>query len=112
VLTDNNQITDGHTGAASQWRFSICARDRATCFTYATTITGASQNLTAALKAAAAPLPAGLFTIGIGFLNVANAWTGNETPSRTETYSNGITTNSITTNSLTDSGLTPGNCVQ
>lgn len=52
-VIDNNQISP--TG--SQWRFSICSASGLTCFATNITITGTSQDISAALKAAAAVLP-------------------------------------------------------
>lgn len=56
-LVDNNQVSDGHTGAASQWRFNVSSQDGKTNFFCLITITGASQNITSPLQACAAPLP-------------------------------------------------------
>jgi hypothetical protein len=63
TLIDNALVSDGHTGGvASKWAFFI--RSASVCFTGNTvgfsdtlTITGASQNVTASLQAAAATLP-------------------------------------------------------
>jgi hypothetical protein len=52
-LIDNSQVSP----AGSQWRFSICSASGVTCFSVNITISGASQDITAALKAAAAILP-------------------------------------------------------
>jgi len=78
VLADNTVVSDGHTGAtASKWSFSICSSNTPpVCFTATITITGATQNISAALQAAAAPLPvtaqpAGLTTVN-NFTNTNN----------------------------------------
>jgi hypothetical protein len=75
ILADNAQVSDGHTGGlASQWRFNICSSNTPpVCFTTTMTITGATQNITAALQAAAAPLP---ITNLAQFLTLNNTWTG------------------------------------
>ena len=63
-LPDNNLIVDGHTSSpASLWRFNICSAPGKYpgpqyCFNTALTITGGTQNITSALQAAAAILPA------------------------------------------------------
>jgi hypothetical protein len=64
VLADNAQVSDGHSGGtASQWRITICSSTTPkVCFPTTLTITGATQNISAALKAAAAPLPG---TVGL-----------------------------------------------
>jgi len=74
ALADNNVVSDGHSSPpASTWRFSICSQDGKTCFSTTMTITGATQNISALLKAAAAPLPISSFT---QFLGLNNNWTG------------------------------------
>lgn len=63
TLPDNALIQDGHTGpTASQWVFfiqssSVCFAGQKFSFSDTLTITGASQNITSSLQAAAAPLP-------------------------------------------------------
>lgn len=62
VLVDNNQVSDGHSvPPASQWQFNICTAVNAFpiqyCFQAPLTITGATQNITAALTAVAPLLP-------------------------------------------------------
>lgn len=63
TLVDNNQVSDGHTGAqASQWSFfiqsaNVCFVGQKVSFSTTLTITGASQDISAALTAAAASLP-------------------------------------------------------
>ena len=63
VLTDNLQVSDGHSGSqTSQWNFSIqsastCFAGNTVSFSVPITITGATQDISAALEAAAAPLP-------------------------------------------------------
>lgn len=52
-LVDNNQVVP----TPSQWSFSLCTQDKLHCFTVLITITGATQNITAALQAAAPPIP-------------------------------------------------------
>jgi hypothetical protein len=63
-LPDNGQITPSGT----QWKFSVCAKAGTPCFTVAITITGAAQNLTIPIQAAAAPLNA--FSGGTVFGNI------------------------------------------
>lgn len=58
-LGDNNQITPNDV--VSQWRFSICDQTSKACFATQITITGASQDITASLQSAAAPLPNATF---------------------------------------------------
>ena len=59
TLVDNNQVSDGHTSPpASQWNFAIQSQDGKTGFNCVMTITGASQDISSALQACAAPLPA------------------------------------------------------
>jgi hypothetical protein len=59
ILADNALVSDGHTGGtASQWRISLCSNTTPpVCFNAVLTITGATQNISAALQAASAPLP-------------------------------------------------------
>lgn len=57
-LADNNFIAAASGATNTQWRFSICAQAGTPCFTTLITITGSTQNPSAALKAAAAVLPA------------------------------------------------------
>jgi hypothetical protein len=91
VLADNNQVSDGHSNQVSQWRFTICSSGTpvqfSVCFNYTTTITGATQNISAGLQAVSAPL---IQPGAAGILNGNNAWTGNETHSGTETFSGQI----------------------
>ena len=62
-LIDNNLISDGHTGGqASQWAFfvrsaSVCFAGNTVGFSDTLTITGTSQDISASLRSAAAPLP-------------------------------------------------------
>ena len=58
TLADNNAITDGHTGSdVSKWRLNISSQDGKTNFSCTLTITGTTQDATAAIQACAAPLP-------------------------------------------------------
>src|SRR6266850_5819517 len=58
TLADNNAITDGHAGSdVSKWRLNISSQDGKTNFSCTLVITGATQDVTAALQACAAPLP-------------------------------------------------------
>lgn len=68
ILADNNQITP----TPSQWRFNI--RLGAANFNTLITITGASQNITAALQAASVPL--NLSVPPATILGGPNTWTG------------------------------------
>jgi hypothetical protein len=65
TLADNLVVSDGHTGGVgSMWRISICSSNTPpVCFNLVLQITGATQNITAALQAASAPLPGTLFGI-------------------------------------------------
>lgn len=74
TLADNNQVSDGHSGAASQWRFNITSQDGKTGFSCTLTITGATQVITAALQACAAPLPV---VTQPASLTANNTFTGN-----------------------------------
>jgi hypothetical protein len=62
------------TPASSQWRFDICSYDGRTCFSYTTTVTGASQSISAGVQAAAAPLP----SVAAGLAS-NNVFTGHNT---------------------------------
>jgi hypothetical protein len=63
TLIDNALVSDGHTGGvASKWAIfvrsaSVCFAGNTVGFSDTLTITGASQNVTASLQAAAATLP-------------------------------------------------------
>lgn len=63
-LADNNLLTP----AGSQWRFTVCSRNRVVCFVYQGTITGASQSLSSALSALAPVIPASVVS-GLTSLN-------------------------------------------
>jgi hypothetical protein len=114
VLADNNQVSDGHGGGmVSQWRFTICSSGTPPiCFVYTTTITGATQNITAGLSSVAPILP-----FPPASLLANNIWTGTNTfNGLTLILGGGTLTGSFSGtpvfSSLTDSGLTSGNCVQ
>jgi len=58
TLADNNAITDGHAGSdVSKWRLNISSQDGKTNFSCTLTVTGTTQDATAAIQACAAPLP-------------------------------------------------------
>src|SRR6266850_1436314 len=58
TLADNNAITDGHSGSdVSKWRLNISSQDGKTNFSCTLTVTGTTQDATAAIQACAAPLP-------------------------------------------------------
>lgn len=86
TVADNGVIASTSGATNTQWRFSICAQAGTPCFSTLITITGASQNITATLKAAAAPLtvvstPASLtasniFTGGNTFTNLVSIVSG------------------------------------
>jgi len=107
TLTDNNLISDGHSGAASQWNFSIqsastCFSGNTVSFQVSLTITGASQNISSALSAAAAPLPnCGVSRVGASNPIVAtpNPITGSGTISCPSclTAANGTNANQVLT---------------
>jgi len=73
---DNNQVSDGHSGAASQLNLAVTWKDGKTGFQCKVTITGASQVITAALKACSAPLPV---VSQPASLTANNTFTGNNT---------------------------------
>ena len=62
-LADNGVIASSSGATGTQWTISICSQPyqlylgKTYCFSYQTTITGSSMDLTAALKAVAATLP-------------------------------------------------------
>jgi hypothetical protein len=63
TLVDNTQVSDGHSGGqTSKWSFSITSGPGYVAgpysFTYTAVISGATMDISAALKAAAAPFPA------------------------------------------------------
>jgi hypothetical protein len=111
VLADNLVVSDGHTGAtASAWKFSICSSGTPpVCFNAVLTITGATQNITAALQAVSAPLPGSVVTSstnlqGPGF--IAGTFSGTHTETGVVTFSNASSTfagNAATATSATTS---------
>ena len=132
-LADNNQVSDGHGGGpVSQWRFTICSSGTpvqfSVCFSYTTTITGATQNISSGLQAASAPLlqqgsilsgtsgnlakygssnvvsDSGIAANNVPLLNGNNALTGNETHSGSETFSGTEIITGPVSGTRTDSG--------
>lgn len=79
-LPDNNVIASSSGATGTQWTFGICSQPYAQfngikyCFNWTQTVTGASVNISAALKAAAAtlPVPGGSAIIKVNNSVVAN----------------------------------------
>jgi hypothetical protein len=97
-LPDNGVIGTSSGATGTQWNFSICYNDRATCFSTKITINCASNlpatctsntiNITATLQAASAPVP--ISTVS-SLLSRNNTFTGNNTHSGTETFTGTVT---------------------
>jgi hypothetical protein len=81
-LADNNIVSDGHTSSpASKWNFSISSQDGKTSFSCVLTITGTTQNISAAIQACAAPFPASVATASslLGPGTISGTFSGNHT---------------------------------
>jgi hypothetical protein len=87
-LADNNLITDGHSSPpASKWHFSIVSQDGKTAFGCTITITGVTQNISAALQACAAPFPSSVASAAslLGPGSISGTFSGNHTLTGNET---------------------------
>ena len=103
ILADNAQVTDGHTSSpASKWNFSISSQNGKTSFTCTLTITGATQNISAAIQACAAPFPASVATAAslLGPGTISGTFSGTPTQTGLWTFGAGIVTTTETASGL------------
>lgn len=108
VLADNSMVSDGHTGAqASQWSLSICSNTTPrVCFTAVLSIAGISQDISAALQAVSAPLPATASGGSLLYSPITCGTTTNFTSNVSTVFACTLTTS--VTNSFFTTGGKPG----